>query len=96
MTVTLIIPELPHASVWAILFVSCGLTGYVTHWWTKIARDRDWERDIRKRVSQQLQSPWVCPGEPIVIPRADKALTIWREHPYREMPSFDYRDQMAA
>ncbi len=91
MTVTLVIPELPNASVWAILFVSCGLTGYVTHWLTRVFTDRSWERDIRKRVAQQLSAPWYCPGEPIVVDRVSAEVSIFKRRPYRE-EGFDLRE----
>lgn len=94
MTLTLVINPGP-AAFWAVLVVSVVSVAFVSFFIGRVMADRDWDRDIRKRASQQILMPWVCPGEPIVVPRVDKAATLWKPHPYRE-DGFEWEHRKAA
>lgn len=92
---TVIVPQIcidfGPSAFWGILFVSCGLSAYVSHWVTKVSRDRDWEADIRRRASQQVFAPWQAMGEPVLLSRVDAEATIFKRRPYRE-EGFDLRE----
>ncbi len=67
-------------TVIALLFIAVT----ATHWITKVRCDRAWEMDIRRRVTQQIDAPWLKMGEPIILHRPDARDTIFKANPYRE------------
>lgn len=79
------------------LFVCVFLAVAVTRWATKIQMDRSWELDIRRRVASTLECRHLAPGEPLVVlTRPDAELTIFKRHAYRDDPSVNYIEQLAA
>ncbi len=71
----------------AFLFYTAG------YWTKKLKKDRFETIDMTKRSTAAWQANHgLCPGEPILISRIDAAETLWKPNPYREAPSFYWRD----
>src|SRR5687768_7173485 len=80
-------------STWMVI---CVTVGWVCWLLSRVKTDRCWTQDLQKKQQSAWQAPWLAMGEPVVISRVDAESTIFKRRMYRDDPSFDWRDQMAA
>lgn len=77
MTLTIAINPGP-AAFWAVFFVSMVTVGVVAFFAGRVATDRAWEADIRRRVASTLEARWIAPAPADVIERPDVNITVFR------------------
>jgi hypothetical protein len=90
MTFALTIPE--FYTGWPTFLVILFSALYVNSFITRVRNDRSWRSDIARRAAQQIDMPWATPGIPPLLNRIDAEKTIFKRHPWKDDPSFDWRE----
>jgi hypothetical protein len=90
MTIVITIPE--FYTGWPVFLAILVPSLYLTSFITRIRNDRSWQIDVTRRAAQQIDMPWATPGIPPLLNRIDAEKTIFKRHPWKDDPSFDWRE----
>lgn len=90
MTLVITIPE--FYTGWPVFLAILIPSLYLTSFITRVRVDRSWQFDVTRRTGQLIDGPHLAPGNPLILNRIDAETTIFKRHPWKDDPSFDWRE----